>query len=307
MKSGSQRSRRARIQAEAIVEISDEAAVIETALTDMKRGEFTVDGEREAHQEEIKGDAIAAVEWLVDPFDLLPDVPGAQIVQGSDRIVEIDQAGLELSTGPDFAALFPMCRCGQDVCDACSGFQLTPRTAAVLWAMAKLLADRGYDDVAEYGDEPATDNDGWVLFSLYPRITWRQDAVWRRQAARAYDDLAQDVEAGRWPRPTCPGEEMALHLILQNAPAAVQDGWTGLDDTLPQLPEHPDDYDWNIASEVLFQDHDILDLFDIEMDGIEDPGSEYNRATGMGDYRPQSWFRTFLNMQPRDGRRKFRR
>jgi len=39
----------------------------------------------------------------------------------------------------------------------------------------------------------------------------RQDAVWRRQAARACDDLTDDIAAGRWPRPTCPGEEMALH------------------------------------------------------------------------------------------------
>ncbi|MDQ7909090.1 hypothetical protein RB614_31665 [Phytohabitans sp. ZYX-F-186] len=243
----------------------------------------------------------------MDIFGLLPDVPGAQIVQGSDRTVEVDEAGLELSTNPDFAALFPVCRCGKDSCDACGGFQLTPRTAAVLWAMAHLLSDRGYDDVAEYGDDPVTDDDGWALFGQYPRITWQQDAVWRRQAARAFDDLAADIEAGRWPRPTCPGEEMALHLMLQNAPDAVQDGCTGIDDTLPELPEHPDDYDWDMASEVFFQDHDILDLFDMEKDGIEDPETELNRATGMGDYRPQAWFQTFLNMPPRDGRRPFRR
>ncbi len=76
---------------------------------------------------------------------------------------------------------------------------------------------------------------------------------------------------------------------------------------LPRLPEHPDDHDWSMASEVFFQDHDILDLFDVEMDGVEDPDSEHNRAMGMGDYRPQAWFRTFLNMDPRDGRRTFRR
>jgi len=306
MSSGPQPSRRAKITAEAIVEIADEAAVIEAALANMERGEFGSDREREARQAEVKGDAVAAVGWLVDVFGLLPDVPGAQIVQGSDRTVEVDEAGLELSTDPDFGALFAVCRCVEDSCDACGGFQLTPRTAAVLWAMAHLLADRGYDDVAEYGDDPVTDDDGWALFSQYPRITWQQDAVWRRQAARAYDDLAADIEAGRWPRPTCPGEEMAMHLMLQNAPDAVQDGWTGLDDTLPELPEHADDYDWDMASEVFFQDHDILDLFDVEKDGIEDPETELNRATGMGDYRPQAWFQNFLNMPPRDGRRPFR-
>lgn len=62
-----------------------------------------------------------------------------------------------------------------------------------------------------------------------------------------------------------------------------------------------------MASEVLFQDHDILDLFNVEMDGIEDPDSEHNWAMGIGDYRPQAWFRPFLNVDPRDGRRTFRR
>jgi hypothetical protein len=169
-----QRSRRAKIKAEAIVEITDEAAVIEAALADMARGEFTVDGERKPHQAEIKSDAVAAVRWLVDPFGLLPDVLGAHVVRAEDRTVEVDEAGLERSADPDFVALFPVCQCGEDSCDACSGYQLTARTAAVLWTVAQILADQGYGD-----------DNAWTLFGRYPRITWRQDAVWRRQAARA--------------------------------------------------------------------------------------------------------------------------
>jgi hypothetical protein len=76
---------------------------------------------------------------------------------------------------------------------------------------------------------------------------------------------------------------------------------------LAALPGHADDYDWGLASEVLLQDDDILDLFDVRMDGIEDPESDYNRSMGMGDYRPQAWFRPFLSATPRDGRRGFRR
>lgn len=106
-----------------------------------------------------------------------------------------------------------------------------------MWAVAQILADQGYDDVAEFGDEPTIDDDDneWALFTRYPRITWRQDAVWRRQAARAYDDLTEDIAAGRWPLPRCAGEEMALHLMLQDVPAVVEDGWGGLDETLPRL------------------------------------------------------------------------
>lgn len=58
---------------------------------------------------------------------------------------------------------------------------------------------------------------------------------------------------------------------------------------------------------MLLQDDDILDLFDDRMDGIEDPDSDHNRYMGMGDYRPEAWFRPFRNVTPRDGRRGFRR
>src|SRR5215468_1102013 len=115
MNSGPQRSRRGKIKAETIVEITDEAAVIEAALADMERAEFSGGGgEREAHQAEIKSDAVAAVGWLVDPFRLLPDIPGAEVVGGECLTVEVDEAGREPYADPDFVALFPVCRCGGD-------------------------------------------------------------------------------------------------------------------------------------------------------------------------------------------------
>jgi hypothetical protein len=70
---------------------------------------------------------------------------------------------------------------------------------------------------------------------------------------------------------------------------------------------HPDDCDWRLLSDVLFQDGDILALFNIELDGIEDPDADQNRSIGMGDYRPQAWFQSFNNMDDRDPRRPFRR
>jgi len=54
---------------------------------------------------------------------------------------------------PDFAALFTACCCRKVSCSACAGFQLTPRTAAVLWSVAQILADHGYDDVEEHGSD----------------------------------------------------------------------------------------------------------------------------------------------------------
>jgi hypothetical protein len=178
----------------------------------------------------------------------------------------------------------------------------------VLWAVAQLHADFAYTDVQQYGDAPVSESDGgWVAFADYPRITWRQDAVWRRQAARAFDDLAEDLAGGNLPSPTCPGEEMAMHLMLRSAQGAAADGWGTPPESLAQMPEHSDDYDWDLAGDVLLQDEDILQLFDEQLDGIEDPQSEENQKYGIGDYRPEAWFRPFENATPRDGRRRFRR
>lgn len=41
--------------------------------------------------------------------------------------------------------------------------------------------------------------------------------------------------------------------------------------------------------------------------GIEDLRSEDSRMADMGEHRPESWFRPFQNVIPRDGRRPFRR
>jgi hypothetical protein len=81
--------------------------------------------------------------------------------------------------------------------------------------VGQILADQAYDDINDHGDDPVVDEDDWNLFGDYPRVTWRQNAVWRRQAARCFDDLTDDLDAGEWPQVTCPGEEMAVHLILQ--------------------------------------------------------------------------------------------
>jgi len=132
---------------------------------------------------------------------------------------------------------------------------MTPRTAAVLWSLAQVLADNGYDDVEEHGSDPMRDEGSWSLFSRYPRVTWGQDAVWRRQAARAYGDLAFDLENGGWPLPACPAEEMALHMILEDVPHAAEDGWTGLNEpALAALAGHPGDFDRDAMPDVLLQD-----------------------------------------------------
>ena len=307
-----QRRRRFTIKAEVTVEVTDEAALQQAALEQVEAVQFlpedgrSPDEIRAATRDEISKDASAALDWVTDADAMVVTDEGVEVLSSHHSITDEDH-NEDAGDEPDFATLFPLCRCGADDCDTCSGYQLTPRTAAALWAVAQIHADFAYDDVQHHGDDPVTDDSTWAAFSEYPRITWNQDAVWRRQAARAFDDLTTDLATGHLPQPTCPGEEMALHLMLRSAQAAIADGWGPTPDTLAALPEHDDDYDWDLALEVLLQDDDILNLFDEQYDGIEDPDTDANRQSGMGDYRPAAWFRTFSNMTPRNGRRRFRR
>ncbi len=73
------------------------------------------------------------------------------------------------------------------------------------------------------------------------------------------------------------------------------------------LPEHRDDYDWNACSDLFFQDHDVLMLFDARFDGVDDPDGDVNQRLGMGDLRAAAWFEPFGYPPVRDPRRGFRR
>lgn len=310
MATGERAARRIKVSAEAVFEVTDPAAVERAAMAGIEQTAFSGDERPVAEivaeeQEAVRGDLVEAISWLAQPMDMVaPEVPGVEAVGAEHRAEEIGEGEGE---APDFAELFPICTCGQDACERCGGFQLTPRTAASLCAAGQLAADEAYEDVVQRGDEPVDTDGEWLVFDEYPRITWRQDAVWRRQAARSFDDLVGDIEAGEWPRPHCPGEEMALHLMLRYAEAAVDGGWASADGSLEHLPAHSDDFGWTLVTDVLFQDTDIRWIFDPEHDGAEDPDNDLNRDLAIGDYRPHAWFAAFDNMAPRDGRRPFRR
>ncbi|MEV8392939.1 MULTISPECIES: hypothetical protein [unclassified Streptomyces] len=212
---------------------------------------------------------------------------------------------------PDFAALFkaqpPHCEdpeCEEEQCQ----WQLTPRTADLLYTELCVLADQAYDDCEELGDRPVVsdeDEGDWGVFTYLPKLTFAADLQWRRQFARAADDLAVDLERGQRPQPTCTAEELALHLVLRDM------GDRGDEDSAAgrhgKLPTHRDDYDFDMCSEVFFQDADVLMLYSARFDGIEDPDDETNRHMGIGDLRAAAWFEPFLNVPARDPHRGFRR
>lgn len=208
---------------------------------------------------------------------------------------------------PDFAELFavddPHCTDPECEDERCA-WQLTPRTAAALHEALGLLAGSAHDDAEEFGDRPLTpggsDENAGVLARL-PKVTYHAGLEWRLRFARAVEDIRGDLENGWWPEPTCTAEEIALHLAVEDARTAVGDARTATGRHGARgLPAHRDDHDFDTCEELLFQDTDVLMLYDAGLDGIEDPDGEINVRLGIGDLRPAAWFEPFLNVTPRD-------
>ena len=176
---------------------------------------------------------------------------------------------------------------------------MSKRLREALNIALSLMADEIYDDIDEHGGTPVSpsNRDEFNWLGAFPTLTWREGRDWRRKLARAADDLANDLDAGRLPEPRCIAEEAVLWLAMHREGPAVADvkKWRISQDR------------WEDAHSELVQDWDIALLWDPSMDGREQPDDDLNRRMGIGDYRPTAWYSTFANMEPRDPGRGFRR
>ncbi|MFM9499871.1 hypothetical protein ACKI1Q_40605 [Streptomyces galilaeus] len=182
---------------------------------------------------------------------------------------------------------------------------LTPRTKIVLRMALQDLSDQAWEEATALGDEPLPRGaDG--LFGSLPPVTLRQDATWRSHMARTFDDLASDLSSEAEFEPLCTGEEMALHLGIARARHLTRNQPRRVRDSVENVPEHRRDFDWAACSELLFQDHDVLMLFDNSLDGIESSDTQVNQVLGMVSLAAQDWFDTFDPEQARNPARGFR-
>jgi hypothetical protein len=98
---------------------------------------------------------------------------------------------------------------------------LRPFDAGLLMAAGRMLAVCAYRDAAHYADRPfdrgEKDAAGTVL-RLLPETCDAQGHTFRRDVARAFWDLADDLAAGRAPLPRCQAETWALKVMLDAAP-----------------------------------------------------------------------------------------
>ncbi|WP_405474417.1 tetratricopeptide repeat protein [Streptomyces canus] len=183
----------------------------------------------------------------------------------------------------------------------------SPRTLRVLEAALEIEADMAAEGLKELQDRPITTSD-WAIgcFDVLPSQTWNQTLVWRQQMIQTFDDLAKDIKEGHSPRPRSTGEEMALHLALEHAAAITEDSPDLAEEFTEGLPEQPDDYDWFTCKDLLFEDHDVLMLYEPWMEGIEDPGDSVNQHMDMANLHPDDWFKPFRSADARDPDRDFR-
>ena len=90
---------------------------------------------------------------------------------------------------------------------------------------------------------------------------------------------------------------MVLHLVLGRARATATDESDRRMDLVGGIAAHENDDDWDAPMDFLFQDHDVLTLFD----------SDIESHPGAVNLVPAQWFTPFADSEPRTPDRGFRR
>lgn len=89
----------------------------------------------------------------------------------------------------------------------------------------------------------AADTVRWrYLLDRLPKCTFAESARWRRELARSFDDLVEDLDAGQLPRPRTIAEQLALLIVIAQASAALADEGYG---------------DWDAVTDVPMGDRDV--------------------------------------------------
>jgi hypothetical protein len=152
---------------------------------------------------------------------------------------------------------------------------ISSRQATLIADAAAAIAAAIRSDADTLGSAPVTEHMRGQLqvLSKLPAITFGQSRLWRYQLADAADRLAGDTRRWGAPIPRCTGEEMVLHLILHQAQAMVR-------------PRQVRSGSWDQLSELLFQDADVLTLYDLPPEATESLAGGIN-------LHPLRWFSEF--------------
>lgn len=182
-------------------------------------------------------------------------------------------------------------KCTEFACDSCYfDDDITPRSACILSAAGEILADQIYDDIAEGGQYPGMSKES--TWQTLPNCTREQNVNFYNRMAHSFEDISSDLKSGITPQPNCTAEEIALHLILDEADRITTDEPELANHFGKFLPTSPYDYGWSILHDSLFDDKDYEDyLYD-----------KFSEKEGELDH----WFNLFDDQIKRDPNREFR-
>ncbi|MFD8591462.1 hypothetical protein ACFV1B_18285 [Streptomyces sp. NPDC059637] len=82
--------RHIRLQVELVVEITDSGALTSAALEQVREDQYMPDDEREHAAASIDSDPAEALAYLIDPFDLVDEIPGIELAQASWQSVHTE-------------------------------------------------------------------------------------------------------------------------------------------------------------------------------------------------------------------------
>ncbi|MFE7774071.1 hypothetical protein ACFU5O_09250 [Streptomyces sp. NPDC057445] len=86
----SETSRYVRLHVELVLEVAEPEALTEAALERIVADEYMPEEERAHARSAVREDSAEALAYLVDPFDLVNEVPGVDLAQASWSCEQID-------------------------------------------------------------------------------------------------------------------------------------------------------------------------------------------------------------------------
>lgn len=172
---------------------------------------------------------------------------------------------------PDFATLY-------------AASPLAPRMAARLWVVAQLAHDTFRQGQPEMWLEQLPTVAGPHVDERFIAAFGSRFDVIALRLAEGLEELSAVA--------TCTADELALHLTIEYAEDLSGDD--ALDwEWIEALPRRPQDEDFGRLKDILFEDNDVLILYNPALDGVEDPNSEIAQLGRFVNLHPNDWFKTF--------------
>ena len=158
---------------------------------------------------------------------------------------------------------------------------LTPQQEEALKAGATMLLDKFFADLGHLEAGGGWDTTDMAMY-LPARFAAKYDYLFAKEFVVCLVTVAAKlVQPGNWPL-ACVAEELALHIIIEEAEAILE--------------TRGEEADFGDVRDLAFKDADYEMLYDMAWDGIED--SELGRQMRVANFAFDEWFEPFYENVP---------